>query len=432
MKKILFPMFALVLALGLALPMAAPVAAHDADEPFTTELIAGGGNPKSAINVGEVLVWNDGDYICVKYQLSEDALAEGWFLTETHLAIAASLDDIPQRNGNPVPGKFPYGDDDLGVYDGQGNLTGGADSYQECISLLDLSVEADDEVFVAAHAVVCELGEVVTETIASGDGSGYVLRIAENETNPGYPIGYPGPYGGEPVPAVDTWMHSSWPAIAEAQWISSAYHVEDPTENSWRLFTRSFIIPPSAVNLDGTLQITSDNAEEVYLNDSFVGVDGEVYGSFVDNHEWSTIIRYGVSPQPGANELEVMVRNYGLSGGTENSNPTGLIYRMDYEYTPLECETAWGAGFDFEGKNWATYFTYIVQGVEVAVQWPEGGTLSVAFEDLPLGGGNDWDYNDWVADIETLATFFGTSTDRDLTEMQFTIRPQAKVAGTHM
>lgn len=65
--------------------------------------------------------------------------------------------------------------------------------------------------------------------------------------------------------------------------------------------------------------------------------------------------------------------------------------------------------------------------------WPEGGTLSVAYEDLPIGGGNDWDYNDFVVDIDTLATFWGTSTDRKLIQIDFTVRPEAKVAGyTHV
>jgi hypothetical protein len=46
---------------------------------------------------------------------------------------------------------------------------------------------------------------------------------------------------------------------------------------------------------------------------------------------------------------------------------------------------------DLPRKNWATYFTYMVQCVERQEEWPEGGTLSVAYKDLPLGGGNDGD-----------------------------------------
>jgi len=65
--------------------------------------------------VGEVLVWDDGEELCVRYELSEVALAEGWLLYETHLAVAVDLSGIPTNKvGNPKVGNFPYGDDDLG------------------------------------------------------------------------------------------------------------------------------------------------------------------------------------------------------------------------------------------------------------------------------------------------------------------------------
>ena len=101
--------------------------------------------------VGEVLVWDDGENLCVKYQLNDEAIAEGWLLTETHLAVATSLDDIPQtKKGNPIPGQFPYGDDDLG---------GVEFYYQKCILFSDIGSEVvcDSEIIIAAHAVVCKL-----------------------------------------------------------------------------------------------------------------------------------------------------------------------------------------------------------------------------------------------------------------------------------
>ncbi len=72
--------------------------------PYVTDLIAGGGNVKSAIDVGYVLVYNDLDYLYVKY-VTED----GWYMTETHLHVADDVADIPQtKKGNPIPGKFDY------------------------------------------------------------------------------------------------------------------------------------------------------------------------------------------------------------------------------------------------------------------------------------------------------------------------------------
>jgi Ca-activated chloride channel family protein len=74
--------------------------------PYVTDLIAGGGNPKSAIDVGEVVVYNDLDYLYVKYKTTG-----GWSMTETHLHVATSANAIPQKNGNPTPGQFAYSND---------------------------------------------------------------------------------------------------------------------------------------------------------------------------------------------------------------------------------------------------------------------------------------------------------------------------------
>ncbi|MHA2103877.1 MAG: vWA domain-containing protein [Candidatus Hodarchaeales archaeon] len=74
--------------------------------PFVTDLIAGGGNPKSAIDAGDVIIWNDQDNLYVTYNTTD-----GWYMTETHLQVADSLDGIPQtKKGNPIPGKFEYKD----------------------------------------------------------------------------------------------------------------------------------------------------------------------------------------------------------------------------------------------------------------------------------------------------------------------------------
>jgi len=68
-------------------------------EPTVTDLIA-----SQHIKVGTVTVWNDGTYLYVQY-----STMLGWFLTETHLAVATSMGDIPQTcGGNAIPGLFPY------------------------------------------------------------------------------------------------------------------------------------------------------------------------------------------------------------------------------------------------------------------------------------------------------------------------------------
>ncbi|MGD8854391.1 MAG: hypothetical protein PVI28_18620 [Gammaproteobacteria bacterium] len=101
-RSILYRAAVASFAFGLIIPLAD---AHTEDDPFITDLIAGGGNPASAIDVGDVLVWNDGEQLLVRYHVT----AQDWCLTETHSHVAASLDAIPQtKKGNPIPGKFDF------------------------------------------------------------------------------------------------------------------------------------------------------------------------------------------------------------------------------------------------------------------------------------------------------------------------------------
>jgi hypothetical protein len=83
-------------------------------------------------------------------------------------------------------------------------------------------------------------------------------------------------------------------------------------------------------------------------------------------------------------------------------------------------ETAWGGCIEF-GTNWALYCTYQIQCEPP--EWPE--TVTIAFEDLEIMETSDYDYNDWVADIDTVFTWDGFS----LSEINFTITPEARGAG---
>jgi len=98
-KKVLFSILALILAVGVALPMAAPAVAHTGDDPMCRELLAG-----QSIPVGEVCVWNDGAKLYVKYKTSG-----GWQMTATHLEVVTNIADFPTtKKGNPKLGKFTY------------------------------------------------------------------------------------------------------------------------------------------------------------------------------------------------------------------------------------------------------------------------------------------------------------------------------------
>ena len=229
--------FVVILVLGIGVLSTGVFAQATQVDPFSTDLIVGGGNPASAMDIGDVQVWNDAESLYIRYVITDPS----WCIVETHLQTATSLQDIPQRKGNPIPGQFEEND------------------IHECVA------------------------QVL-----------YTYNLAEK---------------------------------------------------GW--------------SLDDLLYIAS-------------------HAAVMDN--------------------------------------LGNI------------DTAWGAGFDFLGKNWATYFTYVVEG-EIPVMWPDGGTITIAFEDLPLNEQFDYDYNDWVVDIDTLLTFWGTSSNRELQSAEFTFRPEARGAG---
>ena len=383
--------------------------AHTEDDPFIADLIAGGGNEKSQIDVGDILVWNDADFLYVKYVLME----AGWCLLETHLHVADDPLAIPQKNGNPIPGQFEL----PAMY------------FEPCTTyeytyVIPLDWPSCIDIYIAAHAVVATVSSecllVVSDASAewSADGAAW-------------------------EPAVACWVHSSWTDIAGATWIWRTYETDplweynNVPEGGW-YFRKSFALPSTAFGITASaVAANGDNAYTIALNGVSLVPGGEgVMDKDDPNHGgWSTIVDHVIPAgvvADGDNELQLRAMNYYDWGGPYD-NPAGLAFKVEvcYDYIDRE-ETAWGDGTDFEGKNWATYITYHVQG-EIPELWPEGGTLSVAYEDLPINQGNDWDYNDFVVDIDTLATFWGTPTDKKLIQMDFTVRPEVKIAGyTHV
>jgi hypothetical protein len=95
MKSITSSLAALVI--GGMVVAAAPAAAQcGSSEPVT---LFGG----QTIDTGTVTISNDASNIYVTYTTNDP-----WVMTAVHLAVADSLDGIPQnRNSNPLPGHFP-------------------------------------------------------------------------------------------------------------------------------------------------------------------------------------------------------------------------------------------------------------------------------------------------------------------------------------
>jgi hypothetical protein len=137
-----------------------------------------------------------------------------------------------------------------------------------------------------------------------------------------------------PVPAVVAVNPGPWPTLDPASWISNTTVTEgNILGNTWRLFRKTVHLGPGAFDISGTINATSDNAEEVYVNGVLVGSDGEVQGSFVDDAEWNTIQAYPYQVAAADTlTFDFIVRNYALPPGSIPDNPTGLIFNISISY----------------------------------------------------------------------------------------------------
>lgn len=124
--------------------------------PYQTIFYAG-----QNINIGNITVWNDQYDLYIQFNTTG-----GWVMSQTHLAVATSLSGIPQKNGNPIPGQFPY----------KTSHNPAVTSYTYVIPLNNWA--PGQELYIAAHASAQLL-----------DGEGNIIR---NETGWGFGPGFPG------------------------------------------------------------------------------------------------------------------------------------------------------------------------------------------------------------------------------------------------
>jgi hypothetical protein len=109
-------------------------------EPFCVDLVA-----ETVSSVGRVCVTERGDSLFVRFE-SDGA----WRLVETHLAIAPSVDEIPQGAGrHPIMGRFPY----------KTTHSRGVSEFAYGISNADAPRGSTGLLVIAAHAEVVRGGQ---------------------------------------------------------------------------------------------------------------------------------------------------------------------------------------------------------------------------------------------------------------------------------
>ncbi len=120
-----------------------------------------------------------------------------------------------------------------------------------------------------------------------------------------------------------------WAHISGATWISTAFHPET-NGDSWRWFHKDFTLPCTAYNISGSMDVNSDNAEEAYLNGIMLYTTGYVQGLAPSPQPlyWDIITPTTISPIPGDNSFDFIVRNWVYSG----YNWTGLTFKAVINY----------------------------------------------------------------------------------------------------
>jgi len=418
--------------------------------------------------VGEVLVWDDGETLCVKYQLSDTALEEGWLLYETHLAVATSLEGIPtNKSGNPQVGKFPYGNDELG---------GVAEDGPYCIPFGDeegeLNVECGDELVIAAHAVIekhegCNeigdvygierySGEVYGVDVLTGETALIFTTVAPPKTNIG-PNGLAYDGANRRFYYCDYQSTSTlyfWDGTQElvAGLLPGNIAAADFDDGKYYFITG----PPASDNLyevtfnaDGTIAggnttPIADIAgnEHGWTFDGDIAVkDGVVYGwgscgksghgyEFFTYDLGSGVFAWNKTAYQASLQLA-----FGLDGelyGHRSGNP-GNFYVIDTTnggvgspvcntnnilftdcasgaicIPDIESETAWGAVEvgEIEIVVGKSWGTYFEYMIECPceVSYPADGNVYIGYEDWPNG---DFDYNDFGMYFSAVETYTG-------------------------
>ncbi|MEM0449485.1 MAG: hypothetical protein QW520_06665 [Methanomassiliicoccales archaeon] len=367
------------------------------------------------MQVGYVNVTREVNEVVVTFEIN----VKDWYILETHVGVSTKDPGtkpyngdpgIPQtKTGNPIPGLFPYGNEyDILDYKQKDEIR---------INIIDIkpgSVKTGDCFYIAAHAKLVHLKTMSLSTIiVSNENISCWSGAMQNNIEDGYIV----PPNEGWTNSVLAWVHPSWnnnlgPANAKASlfadpaanWIWS----ENPVSNA-RSYTGDIVffkqkidLPPTAFNINAKIFITTDNAYYFYVNDDWkgepLGKDGFVssdptnfyyvadgsdksggYNSVpyetigglyplenkisTDIGVWSSIEEYDLSSRlsGGFNQVQIVAINEHAPPSGYDNNPGGLIYKInvscDYHVADMY-ESAWAAGYDFKGANWATYFCY--------------------------------------------------------------------------
>ncbi|MFO7620548.1 MAG: thioester domain-containing protein [Bacteroidales bacterium] len=325
-------------------------------EELRAELLAGK-NTKA----GELIVTMEDNLLKVTY-VADD----GWAISETHLSVTNSFEEVPSnRGGNPVPGLFEYHSD-----------------HQPAVTnfTYDVAIAGGvDEIYILAHAVVSPVLEWKTNL---EEFSGLLPETAVMKVD--YPVAGSSSYftttiteGGIIDGTYNGWCIDVGNVIySNVDYKAKVISSYDPDFSSLGLVDKpeNMVLVNWIINQDYPGKPAP--GEEVYTY-------GDVQRSIWELLE-NEITESGLgewSPDRVKTILEE-ANNNGAGFVPECDDKIAIILLPDdmtlpFQITistvfltefPSACEpvcgkteTAWAAGYDFGGSNWAMYFTYCIR-----------------------------------------------------------------------
>ncbi|HSE34661.1 MAG TPA: immunoglobulin-like domain-containing protein, partial [Candidatus Paceibacterota bacterium] len=137
--------------------------------------------------------------------------------------------------------------------------------------------------------------------------------------------------GGNAVATYDD--NPAWTAmIPGATWIWKTFFVSTPSINETTIFEKAFAIDRPVAT--ATLAIAADNSYEITLNGTPFAAD---LGEYNYRESGKDIYDFASALASGTNTLRISVKNWGIPGSSAQSNPAGLLYRLEVAYGGQGC-----------------------------------------------------------------------------------------------
>lgn len=317
-------------------------------------------------DIGNVLVKYDNGIVSVKFELTDAAaIADGWGITQAHVAAAKTIDGIPHnKSGSPIPGQFPINETFAAVTEtGWYDLGTWAAGVELCI---------------AAHAKLEHAAEGHTEYYDFCMMSGADTDVVTDTGLIDAVVPTTQPWGSLASNVSSGFANCT--DIAKYIWDANAATSYYADNGGMVDFQQTFNVigtPTSA-----SLKIAADNAFAYSINSGAEVAENLVsgwrdlaalgefgYPNMIINPNpsgWGDVYSYDVlsSITSGSNVFNVTGVNADWNTTSWSVNPAAVVYKLcgtSQQYVQDQAydeESGWGDGTAFPGSNWATCIHY--------------------------------------------------------------------------